>query len=739
VEPIISAVETVLDNGKFGTRTIKFETGLLARQAAGSVTAYLDDDTMLLSATTAGKHPKDHFDFFPLTIDVEERMYAAGQIPGSFFRSEGRPGEDAILTCRLIDRPLRPTFKKGLRNEVQVVITVMALNPDAPYDVLAINAASLSTQLSGLPFSGPVGGVRVALIEGQWVAFPSHSQLEDAVFDMVVAGRVTDSGDVAIMMVEAEAPEQAWNLIQSGAKAPTEEIVASGLDAAKPFIKQLVEAQAELANVAAKPVQEFPVFLDYEDDAYAAVEAAVKDDLAAAMTIADKQEREARTDELKASVLDRLAGQFEGREKELGAAFRSVNKELVRQRVLRDKVRIDGRGLADIRPLHAEVGVLPRVHGSSLFERGETQILGVTTLDMLKLEQQLDSLSPEKKRRYMHKYVFPPFSTGETGRVGSPKRREVGHGALARRALLPVLPSREEFPYAIRQLSEAMGSNGSTSMGSVCASTMSLLQAGVPLKAAVAGIAMGLISGEVDGETQYVALTDILGAEDAFGDMDFKVAGTREFVTALQLDTKLDGIPAEVLASALTQAKDARLAILDVMGEAIDAPEEMSSYAPRIITIQVPVDKIGEVIGPKGKIINQIQDDTGATLSIEDDGTVYIGATNGEAAEAAKNAVNAIANPTMPEVGERYLGTVVKTTNFGAFVSLMPGKDGLLHISKLRALAGGKRVDAVEDVVSVGQKIQVQIGEIDDRGKLSLVPVVEDAEGGSDDAGSDDE
>jgi polyribonucleotide nucleotidyltransferase len=738
-EPIISAVETVLDNGKFGTRTIKFETGLLARQAAGSVTAYLDDDTMLLSATTAGKHPKDHFDFFPLTIDVEERMYAAGQIPGSFFRSEGRPGEDAILTCRLIDRPLRPTFKKGLRNEVQVVITVMALNPDAPYDVLAINAASLSTQLSGLPFSGPVGGVRVALIDGQWVAFPSHSQLEDAVFDMVVAGRVTDTGDVAIMMVEAEAPEQAWNLIQSGAKAPTEEIVASGLDAAKPFIKQLVEAQVELANVAAKPVQEFPVFLDYEDDAYAAVEAAAKSDLAAAMTIADKQDREARTDEIKASVLDQLAGQFEGREKEIGAAFRSVNKELVRERVLRDKVRIDGRGLADIRPLHAEVGVIPRVHGSALFERGETQILGVTTLDMLKLEQQLDTLSPEKKRRYMHKYVFPPFSTGETGRVGSPKRREVGHGALARRALLPVLPTREEFPYAIRQLSEAMGSNGSTSMGSVCASTMSLLQAGVPLRAAVAGIAMGLISGEVDGKTEYVALTDILGAEDAFGDMDFKVAGTREFVTALQLDTKLDGIPAEVLASALTQAKDARLAILDVMGEAIDAPEEMSSYAPRIITIQVPVDKIGEVIGPKGKIINQIQDDTGATLSIEDDGTVYIGATNGEAAEAAKNAVNAIANPTMPEVGERYLGTVVKTTNFGAFVSLMPGKDGLLHISKLRALAGGKRVDAVEDVVSVGQKIQVQIGEIDDRGKLSLVPVVEDAEGGSDDEGSDDE
>ncbi|MFS3129661.1 polyribonucleotide nucleotidyltransferase [Nocardioides sp. Bht2] len=727
-EPTISAVETVLDNGRFGTRKVKFETGLLARQAAGSVTAYLDDDTMLLSATTAGKHPKDHFDFFPLTIDVEERMYAAGKIPGSFFRSEGRPGEDAILTCRLIDRPLRPTFKKGLRNEVQVVITVMALNPDTPYDVLAINAASLSTQLSGLPFSGPVGGVRVALIDGQWVAFPTHSQLEDAVFDMVVAGRVTETGDVAIMMVEAEATETTFDKVQAGAQAPTEAIVATGLDAAKPFIKQLVQAQAELAAVAAKPVQEFPIFLDYEDDVYEAVTAAAKADLTSAMTIGDKQEREAKTDELKVALLEKLAGQFEGREKEIGAAFRSLNKEVVRERVLRDKVRIDGRGLADIRPLHSEVGVIPRVHGSALFERGETQILGVTTLDMLKLEQQLDTLSPEKHRRYMHKYVFPPFSTGETGRVGSPKRREVGHGALARRALLPVLPSREEFPYAIRQLSEAMGSNGSTSMGSVCASTLSLLAAGVPLKASVAGIAMGLISGEIDGETQYVALTDILGAEDAFGDMDFKVAGTKEFVTALQLDTKLDGIPAEVLAAALTQARDARLAILEVMNEAIDAPDEMSVHAPRIITVKVPVDKIGEVIGPKGKVINQIQDDTGATLSIEDDGTVYIGATNGEAAEAARAAVNAIANPTMPEVGERYLGTVVKTTNFGAFVSLLPGKDGLLHISKLRSLAGGKRVDTVEDVLAVGQKVQVQIAEIDDRGKLSLIPVVEESE-----------
>jgi polyribonucleotide nucleotidyltransferase len=722
--PQISTAQAVIDNGSFGTRTIKFETGRLARQAAGSVAVYLDDETMLLSATTAGKSPKDQFDFFPLTVDVEERMYAVGRIPGSFFRREGRPSEDAILTCRLIDRPLRPTFVKGLRNEVQVVITVMALNPDDLYDVVAINAASASTQLSGLPFSGPIGGVRVALIRGQWVAFPTHSQLEEAVFDMVVAGRVAGD-DVAIMMVEAEATTRTIELIAGGATAPTEEVVASGLDAAKPFIKVLCDAQAELAAAAAKPTVEFPLFPDYQPDAYDAVERLTVADITEAMTIVSKADREARLDDIKKVAIAELAASFEGREKELSAAVRSVTKKVVRERVLRDHVRIDGRGLTDIRTLSAEVEVLPRVHGSALFERGETQILGVTTLNMLRMEQQLDTLNPESRKRYMHNYNFPPYSTGETGRVGSPKRREIGHGALAERALLPVLPSKEEFPYAIRQVSEALGSNGSTSMGSVCASTMSLLNAGVPLRAPVAGIAMGLISGELDGKTEYVAITDILGAEDAFGDMDFKVAGTKDFVTALQLDTKLDGIPASVLAAALQQAFDARIAILDVMNEAIDAPDEMAPTAPRVIAIQIPVDKIGEVIGPKGKIINQIQEETGADITIQDDGTIYIGATNGESAEAARTAINNIANPTMPEIGERYLGTVVKTTTFGAFVSLMPGKDGLLHISEIKKLAGGKRVENVEDVLKVGSKVQVEIKEIDPRGKLSLVPVLE--------------
>ncbi len=723
--PEINSVEAVVDNGSFGTRRIRFETGRLARQAGGSVVAYLDDDTMLLSTTTAGRHPKEHFDFFPLTVDVEERMYAAGRIPGSFFRREGRPSEDAILTCRLIDRPLRPSFVKGLRNEVQVVITIMSLHPKDLYDVLAINAASMSTMLSGLPFTGPIGAVRVALINGQWVAFPDHSQLEEAVFDMVVAGRVVGD-DVAIMMVEAEATEGTIGLVAGGAQAPTEEIVAAGLESAKPFIAELCRAQSALAEVAARPSREFPRFLDFEADALAAVEEIATEQLAAALAIADKQTREAELDRIKSGVAEQLADRFTGRDKEIGAALRAVNKKLVRRRILTDQVRIDGRGVADIRALAAEVEVVPRAHGSALFERGETQILGVTTLNMLRMEQQLDTLSPETRKRYMHNYNFPPYSTGETGRVGSPKRREIGHGALAERALLPVLPSREEFPYAIRQVSEALGSNGSTSMGSVCASTMSLYNAGVPLRAPVAGIAMGLVSDTIDGNTEYVALTDILGAEDAFGDMDFKVAGTREFVTALQLDTKLDGIPASVLAAALQQAREARLAVLDVMLEAIDEPDPMSEHAPRIITVKVPVDKIGEVIGPKGKMINQIQEDTGAQITIEDDGTIYIGASDGAAAEAARDTINQIANPTMPTVGERYLGTVVKTTNFGAFISLTPGRDGLLHITEIKKLVGGKRVNAVEDVLNVGQKVQVQIKEIDQRGKLSLAPVLED-------------
>ena len=731
--PEIKATEAIIDNGKFGKRVIRFETGRLAQQAAGAAAVYIDEETMLFSATTASKQPKDQFDFFPLTIDVEERSYAAGKIPGSFFRREGRPSTEAILACRLIDRPLRPSFVDGLRNEVQVVVTVMSIEPDELYDVVAINAASMSTQLAGLPFSGPVAGVRVALIGKQWVAFPKHSQLADAVFDMVVAGRVVvENGkeDVAIMMVEAEATDTSWDLIAGGASAPTEAVVAEGLEAAKPFIKELVRAQSELAKMAAKPTADFPVFLPYTDEVYAAVEKAAGAELAKIYQIADKQTRQEADDTLKAKVKEQLSATLsEADMTQFSAAYKSVTKKIMRTRVLKEGIRIDGRGLADIRQIDAEVAVIPRTHGSAIFQRGETQILGVTTLNMLKMEQQIDSLSPETSKRYMHHYNFPPYSTGETGRVGTPKRREIGHGALAERALVPVLPSREEFPYAIRQVSEALSSNGSTSMGSVCASTLSLLNAGVPLRAPVAGIAMGLISDTIDGKTEYAALTDILGAEDALGDMDFKVAGTRNFITAIQLDTKLDGIPASVLAKALTQAKEARDYILDIMNEAIDEPDELSQYAPRVIAVKIPIDKIGEVIGPKGKMINQIQEDTGADISIEDDGTVYIGATNGQSAEAAKAAINAIANPHVPEIGERFLGTVVKLATFGAFISLMPGKDGLLHVSELKKLAG-KRVENVEEVLEVGQKIQVEITKIDDRGKLSLSPVVEGEDSG---------
>ena len=745
--PEITAVEATIDNGSYGKRTVRFETGRLAQQADGAVAAYLDDDSMVLSTTTAGSSPKENYDFFPLTVDVEEKMYAAGKIPGSFFRREGRPSNEAILACRLIDRPLRPLFPHTLRNEVQVVETILAVNPEDAYDVLALNAASASTLISGLPFEGPVSGLRLALIDGQWVAFPRWSERERAVFELVVAGRVVEGGDVAIAMIEAGAGKNAWNLIyDEGQIKPDEEVVAQGLEAAKPFIKVLCEAQSELKAKAAKPTKDFQLFPEYTDELYERIDQVAHADLDQALSIAEKLPRQDRIHEIKEKVREALADEFTDmdeaeKDKELGNAFKELQRQIVRRRILTQDYRIDGRGLRDIRTLSAEVDVVPRVHGSALFQRGETQVLGVTTLNMLKMEQTIDALSGPTTKRYMHNYEMPPYSTGETGRVGSPKRREVGHGNLAERALIPVLPSREEFPYAIRQVSEAIGSNGSTSMGSVCASTLSLLAAGVPLKAPVAGIAMGLVTGEVDGRPTYKTLTDILGAEDAFGDMDFKVAGTSEFITSLQLDTKLDGIPADILAAALQQAKEARATILDVINECIDGPAEMSPYAPRIITTQVPVDKIGEVIGPKGKMINQIQEDTGADVSIEDDGTVYIASEGGEAAAKAKEFIDQIANPHVPEAGETFNGKVVKITSFGAFVNLTPGTDGLLHISQIRNLANGERIDSVEDVLKEGDTVEVIVQGVDDRGKISLaIPGFEDQEsaGGRDRGGRGD-
>jgi polyribonucleotide nucleotidyltransferase len=727
------AVATI-DNGRFGQRQVRFETGRLAQQASGAVTAYLDDKTMVLSTTTISSQPRESFDFFPLTVDVEERLYAIGRIPGSYFRREGRPTTEAVLACRIIDRPLRPLFDKRLRNEVQVIESILSVDPDDAYDVLAINAASASTMISGIQFAGPVSGTRLALIDGQWVAFPRYSELQRAVFQITVAGRIINpddpNSDVAIAMIEAGATENAWNLIYNeGQPKPDETVVTQGLEAAKPHIKALCLAQLELQKVAAKEVQEFPLFPEYLESDYAQVEGFALGQLEDAYNIGEKQAREDRISEIKEQLLLSLAGNaddennnapLKGREIEIGNAFKSLQKNLVRRRILTNDYRIDGRALNEIRPLSAEINVLPRVHGSALFQRGETQILGATTLNTLKMMQEIDGLSPVKQIRYLHHYNFPPYSTGETGRVGSPKRREIGHGNLAERALVPVLPAKDEFPYAIRQVSEALSSNGSTSMGSVCASTLALLSAGVPIKASVAGIAMGLVSDVVDGETRYKTLTDILGAEDAFGDMDFKVAGTSEFITSIQLDTKLDGIPSDVLAGALQQAKDARFAILEVLNNAIAQPGEMAESAPRIISLSIPVDKIGEVIGPKGKVIQGIQEETGVEISIEDDGTVYIASENGSAAQTALEKIDAIAHPIVPEIGDKFDGKVVKIAAFGAFVNIAPNTDGLLHVTKMRALAGGKRIEVIEDVLKEGDIVRVKVAEIDNRGKFNL-------------------
>ena len=707
-------------------KVLTFSTGKLAQQSQGAVVASLDG-TSVLTTANAAKGVRDGIDFFPLTIDVEERAYAAGKIPGSFFRREGRPTDAAILTCRLTDRPLRPAFPAGFRNETQVVITVIGADQINPHDVLSINSASAALMISGIPFEGPIGAVRIAYsTEGEWIPHPTFAEGAASTFELVVAGRLVDdgeyAGDVAIMMVEAGGTESAWASYEDGAPKVTEAVVADGLMAAKTWIKESIALQKELVAVAgSRPTMSYTPVYDYGDDVFKAVEKIGKKILEPVTKIIIKAERNAATDSATSEIVAGLSGDFPGREREIKEAVRSLTKKMVRARVVKSGVRMDGRGARDLRPVTAEVGIIPTAHGTGLFQRGETQVLNVCTLAMPKMNQMLDTLEPVTKKYFMHHYNMPPSANGETGRVGSPKRREIGHGKLAERALLPVVPSQEEFSYTLRLVSEVLASNGSTSMGSVCASSLSLMDAGVPVKSAVAGIAMGLIF----DEGKYTTLTDILGSEDAFGDMDFKVAGTPQFVTALQLDTKLDGIPSPILAAALQQARTARLAILEVMTEAIDEPDEMSPYAPRVLSVKIPVDKIGEVIGPKGKMINQIQADTGADITVEDDGTIYIGATSGTAAEAALAVINQIANPTMPKVGERFLGTVVKTAAFGAFVSLVPGRDGLVHISKL---GNGKRVGKVEDVVNVGDKLQVEITEIDQRGKISLTPVENAAE-----------
>ncbi|MGB7053228.1 MAG: polyribonucleotide nucleotidyltransferase, partial [Acidimicrobiales bacterium] len=699
-------------------RTLTFEAGKLAQLADGAVVGRIGD-TVLLATATAARSVREGADFFPLTVDIEERAYAAGKIPGSFFRREGKASDQAILTDRLIDRPLRPSFPKGFRNEVHIVGTVFGADQVNPHDVLAINSASAALMISGIPFEGPIGAVRVAYsTEGTWIPHPTFEEGDESTFELVVAGRALTEdadSDIAVMMVEAGGTEKAFQYYEDGAPKVTEEVLAEGLEAAKTWIRESIVLQRRLVEAfveARGPIQpiEYSTLTDYGDDVWARVETEGTEAVAKAGTITAKAERNAALDEVSASLLDQLGGDFPERQGEIKAAVRALTKKIVRRRIVEDGLRIDGRTTTDIRPLSAEVDLFPTAHGSALFQRGETQVLNVTTLGMPRMNQMLDTITPGDFKRYMHHYNFPPFSTGETGFMRGPKRREIGHGLLAERALLPVIPPMEEFPYTLRLVSDVLASNGSTSMASVCGSTLSLMAAGVPIKAPVAGIAMGLVH---DGDA-YVTLTDILGAEDAFGDMDFKVAGTQDVVTALQLDTKIDGLPLDVLRQALLQAKEARLRILEVMAGAIsEARPEVAPSAPKIVSFEIPMDKIGEVIGPKGKVINALQQETGADIAVDDDGmvgTVTIGAKDGTAVEEARRRIATILDPPLAEVGATYEGKVVNITKFGAFVNILPGRDGLLHISKM---GQGKRVERVEDVFDLGQTVEVRVDDID--------------------------
>jgi len=708
-------------------KVLSLETGKLAQQSQGAVLASLGRTTVLATANAA-KDVRPGTDFFPLTIDVEERAYAAGKVPGSFFRREGRPTEDAILTCRLTDRPLSPAFPEGFRNETQVVLTVMGADMANPHDVLSINAASAALMISGIPFDGPIGAVRIAHSQtGEWIPHPTYEEGDASTFELVVAGRQLDNGDVAIMMVEAGGTAKSFEYYAEGAPKVDEKVLAGGLEACKVWIKESIALQRELvASVIAThgPIvpMEYTPQLDYSDDVLEAVAGIAGEGVAKAITISAKAERNAATDAAAAAAVEALCGEggkFEGRDREVKEAVRSLTKKAVRKRIVDEGLRIDGRGPRDLRPISSEVTVLPTAHGTGLFQRGETQVLNVVTMAMPRMNQLLDTLSPETHKYFLFHYNMAPWANGETGRVGTPKRREIGHGALAARALLPVLPSQEEFSYTLRLVAEVLSSNGSTSMASVCSGSLALMDAGVPVKAAVAGIAMGLVY----AEGKYTTLTDILGAEDAFGDMDFKVAGTDDAITALQLDTKIDGIPADVLAAALDQAKEARTEILANMNACLAQPrDEVAATAPKIISITIPMDKIGEVIGPKGKVINTIQQETGADIAVDDDGSVgivTIGAVEASKMEEAKARILAIVDPPKADVGATYMGRVVNVTKFGAFVNILPGRDGLVHISKL---GKGKRINNVEDVLTLGQEIEVVVEEIDEKGKVSLTP-----------------
>ena len=718
-----------IDNVKvdIGKAEIGFETGKLALQAPGSVVVTSGDTTVLVT-TVANKSVRDGIDFFPLTVDVEERMYSAGKIPGGFFRREGRQTEKAILACRLIDRPLRPSFKDGFRCETQIIATVLSVDNENEYDILALNAASLGLQLAGVPLESAVGAVRMSLINDNWVVQATNSELEDSVFDMVVAGSLNPKGEIDIVMVEAGATDNAFAKIDEGSAAPSENIVADGIDMSKEYIAKLIEAQKELVAKRDVPEIDWPIIEDYSEELKSQISEAFGSDIEAAMAITDRAERSEKQSELQEQAVEKFLDEEDDNTKAIKLAFKSIVKNTVRDRVLSGGARLDGRTPTDIRNISAEINLLPTVHGSSLFLRGETQVLNVTTLGMSRLEQMLDTIDTVTSKRYMHHYNFPPYSTGEAYPMRGPKRREIGHGALAEKALVPVIPPKVDFPYTIRVVSEAISSNGSTSQASVCASSLSLMAAGVPIREHVAGIAMGLIS----KDDNYVTLTDILGAEDALGDMDFKVAGTRNVITALQLDMKIEGLPADVLRKALNQAMDARHHILDIMEDTIAEPaESLSGNAPRLETIELPKDKIGEVIGPKGKNIKKIEEETGCSVEIDDDGILTLGSTEEEAIAAGKEMVMLIIDPPEAEVGAQYDGEVVSVATYGAFINILPGRDGLLHVSKFHS---SKRVNNTEAVVSVGDKIKVNVDSIEN-GKVSLSPVEdleipEEAEGG---------
>ena len=697
---------------KIGDKEIKFETGKLALQAPGAVVV-TSGDTNVLVTTVANETVREGIDFFPLTVDVEERMYAAGKIPGGFFRREGRQTEKAILACRLIDRPLRPSFKEGFRCETQIIATVLSVDNENEYDVLALNAASLGLQLAGVPLDSPIGAVRMSLINDNWVPQASNTELEDSVFDMVIAGNLNEKGEVDIVMVEAGASDNAFEKIDAGSKAPSEELVADGIDSSKQFISELIAAQAELVSKNEVPVTDWPIVEDFSKELKSDIEDSYKSEVENITSITDRKERSNKQSELEEQVVEKYINEEEDNTKAIKLAFKSLVKNVVRDRVISGGERLDGRSPTDIREISAEIGLLPTVHGSSLFLRGETQVLNVTTLGMGRLEQMLDTIDTVTSKRYMHHYNFPPYSTGEAYMMRGPKRREIGHGALAEKALVPVIPTKIDFPYTIRVVSEAISSNGSTSQASVCASSLSLMAAGVPIREHVAGIAMGLIS----KDENYVTLTDILGAEDALGDMDFKVAGTRNVITALQLDMKIEGLPSDVLRKALTQAMDARHHILDIMEDTISAPaESLSGNAPRLETVELPKDKIGEVIGPKGKNIRKIEEETGVSVEIDDDGILTLGSTEEDSLAAAKEMVMLIIDPPEVEVDTDYDGEVVSVATYGAFINILPGRDGLLHISKFHS---EKRVKNPENVLNIGDKIKVHVDSIEN-GKVSL-------------------